>query len=132
MIIGFQGFGGQARKPVRGIPCLVLGLFLFLVGCTDPPVTPPDTPLLARRILGYGVVKASYTRVMDEPSAGAVALGYIRERTILEVLERRLVKDGEHSAYWFLTEGTYRGWLPEAAVDLYDNEGKARTAAESP
>jgi hypothetical protein len=31
-----------------------------------------------------------------------------------------------------LVEGTFQGWLPESVIDIYDNEGKAATAAASP
>ena len=104
-------------------------IFVFL-GCApkreiDPPVTPP----LSRSVLGYGVVTASYTRVYNEPSSDGVSLGYVREKTILAVLERRLVKTGETQQYWVLTEGNHRGWLPESVIKLYDNESKAQTAA---
>ena len=58
-----------------------------------------------------------------------VSLGFVREKTIVAVLERRLVKEGENQQFWVLTEGSYRGWLPESVIKLYDNEGKARTAA---
>ena len=103
---------------------------LLLAGCApkgeiDPPLTPP----LSRSVLGYGVVTASYTRVMDEPNRGGVALGYVREKTILTVLERRLIKEGEIQEYWVFTEGNYRGWLPESVIILYDSESKAQTAA---
>jgi hypothetical protein len=86
-------------------------------------------PPLSRDILGYGVITVSYTRVLDEPSNNGVALGYVRERTILKVLERRLVRGGDNDGYWVLTEGTYQGWLPASVITIYDNQGKAETAA---
>jgi hypothetical protein len=110
-------------------------LFLFVLaslcwGCS-PKLTavPPAAPPLSREILGYGVVTASYTKVLDEPDAGSVVLGYVREKTILKVLERRLIKEGDTFAGWVLIDGGYRGWLPESAIAIYDNEGKAETAA---
>ena len=107
---------------------LLFLVFVFL-GCTpkeeiDPPVTSP----LSRPVLGYGVVTASYTRMYNEPSTDGVSLGYVREKTILAVLERRLVKEGDTQQFWVLAEGNYRGWLPESVIKLYDNEGKAKTA----
>jgi hypothetical protein len=84
---------------------------------------------LSRDVLGYGVITASYTRVLDEPSNNGVALGYVRERTILKVLERRLIRGGDNNGYWVLTEGNYQGWLPESVITIYDNQGKAQTAA---
>ena len=109
---------------------LVLFLLAGIFGCApkeeiEPPVTPP----LSRSVLGYGVVTASYTRVFNEPSNNGVFLGFVREKAILTVLERRLVKEGEMQQYWVLTEGNYRGWLPESVIKLYDTKGKAQTAA---
>jgi hypothetical protein len=122
MSLRFYKFPGQVGA--------VLFLIGFFLGCSpEAEIDPPVTPLLSRDVLGYGVVSASYTRVLDEPANNGVALGYVRERTILRVLERRLVRNGESSGYWLLTEGTYRGWLPESVIDIYDNEGKAQTAA---
>jgi len=92
-------------------------------------IEPPAKNPLSRSVLGYGVVNASYTRVMNEPGYDGVALGFIREKTIVTVLERRLVKEGDMKEYWVLIEGSYRGWLPESVIKLYDNEDKAQTAA---
>ena len=101
-----------------------------ILGCApkkeiEPPVTPP----LSRSVLGYGVVTASYTRVFNEPNNNGVSLGFVREKAILTVLERRLIKEGDTLQYWFLTEGNYRGWIPESVIKLYETKGKAQTAA---
>jgi len=108
----------------------VLALSLLCAACSPKvEITPPAAPPLSRPVLGYGVVSVSYTQVMDEPSKGGVTLGYVREKTILIVLERRLIKEEDTQQYWMLTEGTYRGWLPESALIVYDNPEKAQTAA---
>ena len=112
---------------------VVIILFYAIIGipgCApkseiDPPVTQP----LSRLVLGYGVVTVSYTRIYNEPSFDGVSLGYVREKTILAVLERRLIREGETQEFWVLTEGNYKGWLPESVIKLYENEGKAQTAA---
>jgi hypothetical protein len=70
--------------------------------------------------------------MFDEPRDDGVVLGYVRERTILTVLERRLVREGDTVRYWLLAEGEYRGWLPEETLTVYDNPDKARTAASAP
>ncbi|MDR1306939.1 MAG: hypothetical protein LBK74_05150 [Treponema sp.] len=118
-----------------GTPSRQGRFFLFILaslcwGCS-PKLTavPPAAPPLSRDILGYGVVTASYIRVLDEPNAGGVALGYVREKTILQVLERRLIKEGDAFVCWVLIDGSYQGWLPESAIVIYDNEGRAETAA---
>ena len=112
------------------IRSMIVLLVFSVVNCSpkaeiDPPLTTP----LSRSVLGYGVVTASYTRVMNEPGTGGVSLGYVRENTILTVLERKLIKEGELLQYWVLTDGNYRGWLPESVIKVYDTIGKARTAS---
>ena len=115
----------------RSFVFFILFYLVFgILGCAPRgEINPPVTLPLTRSIIGYGVVTASYTRVFNEPSFDGVSLGYVREKTILAVLERRLIKDGETQQFWVLTEGNYRGWLPESVVKLYENEGKAQTAA---
>ena len=105
-------------------------LLAGILGCVpkkeiEPPVTPP----LSRPVLGYGVVTVSYTRVFNEPNNNGVSLGFVREKTILTILERRLIKEGETQQYWILTEGNYKGWVPESVIKLYDTKAKAQTAA---
>lgn len=107
-------------------------VFILLGGCSPKvEITPPSAPPLSRSVLGYAVVNASYSQVMDQPSNDGVTLGYVRESTILTVLERRLIREGETQQYWMLTEGTYIGWLPEQALVVYDTQEKAQTAASS-
>jgi hypothetical protein len=72
------------------------------------------------------VISASYVHVMDEPDSGGVALGYLRSGSIVQVLERRVV----NTESWVLVEGTYRGWLREEVMQVFENEAKAATAAE--
>jgi hypothetical protein len=99
-------------------------------GCSPKAmIDPPSTPPLTRSAIGYGVVTDSYIRVLDEPSNNGITLGYVREKTVLTILERRLVKERDTQRYWVLAEGTYRGWLPESSIKLYDTQDKAETAA---
>jgi hypothetical protein len=96
-----------------------------------PAVVPPASPPLSRPVLGYGVIGVTYTRVTAEPSQAALSLGYFRRGAVVEVVERRSVSRGEFAESWVFVEGAYRGWLPEDAVQIYDNEARAKTAAES-
>jgi hypothetical protein len=66
---------------------------------------------------------------MDEPRKNGVTLGYVREKTIVTVLERRIIREEDTLQYWMLIEGNYRGWLPEQVLVIYDNLEKAQTAA---
>ena len=128
MIIRSSGYG---RQGITGI--ILLFLFLGIISCTPKAdIEPPIKTPLSRSVLGYGVIIVSYTRVMNEPGYDGVALGIVRENTIVTVLERHLEKKGEIQEYWVLTEGSYKGWLPESVIKLYDSEGKAKTAAQKP
>jgi hypothetical protein len=66
---------------------------------------------------------------MKEPNPESVSLGYVREKTVVRILERRLVRNGETAEYWVRVEKDYSGWLPEKVVDIYDTGEKADTAA---
>jgi hypothetical protein len=112
-------------------------LALFLVSCFpntgtgEIVVMPPATPPLSRQSLGYGVISASYTHVVAEPNQAGLSLGYLRRGSIVEVLERRSLNRGETAESWVFVAGAYRGWLREDVIQVYDNEARAKTAAES-
>lgn len=93
------------------------------------PVLPPTTDPLRREVIGYGVVNAAYTHVVDEPGGGGVSQGYLRQGALVRVLERRIPAGATEP--WVKVEGTYEGWLPEGAIQIFDNEAQARTAVES-
>jgi hypothetical protein len=77
------------------------------------------------------VISATYTQVAAEPSQAALSLGYFRRGAVVEVVERRSVSRGEFAESWVFVEGAYRGWLQEDVIQIYDNEARAKTAAES-
>jgi hypothetical protein len=117
--------------------------FLFVLslgGCgkntREIPLVPPTTPPLSRPVIGYGVVNVSYTLVVERPGEREVSLGYLRRGSLVQVIERRVLKKQETAEHWVLVEetappGQYRGWLRESVVDIYGNEFQAKTAAES-
>ena len=133
MRVGFPGIYNQAVH------------FLFLIisitffqGCRrtaeELPVMPPATHPLTRDYIGYAVVNVSFTHLLNEP--GGVSQTYLRRGTVVRILERRIDRTGSES--WVLAEGNYqgsgsvsRGWLQEAAVDVFDNESQAITASKS-
>jgi hypothetical protein len=127
-----QGVLSQNNRFCKRSTLFLLPLFFVLSACSpgersisDPPSTPP----LSRSVIGYGVVNVSYTRIMKEPSPDGVSLGYVREKTALQIFERRLVQNGETLEYWVRVESGYSGWLPEKVVDIYDTGEKADTAS---
>ncbi|MDR2500093.1 MAG: hypothetical protein LBD37_03295 [Treponema sp.] len=98
-----------------------------------PAIIPPPTPVLSRSVIGFGVINASYAQVLAEPYPNALSVGYFRRNAIVEVLERRSVRRNGMAESWVFVAGTYRGWLRDnqAVVRIYNNEAKAKTAAES-
>jgi len=119
-------------KQCRQGCCAVIFISVLFGACSPRlDIVPPVAPPLSRSVLGYGVINVSYTGVMDEPSRNSVTLGYVREKSIVTVLERRIIREGDVLRYWMLIEGNYRGWLPEQVLDVYDNLEKAQTAAAS-
>lgn len=120
-----------ARERFR-IQGALLPLFFALSACSPAEHSIPDPPLtspLSRPAIGYGVVNVSYTRIMNEPGENGVSLGYVREKTVLRILERKLIQSGENPEYWVRVERDYSGWLPEKVIDIYDTEEKANTAS---
>jgi hypothetical protein len=117
---------------------LVLVALLSVVSCgihrEERLIIPPATPPLSRSVIGFAVINVSYTYLAESPGAGA-SLGYMRRGALVRVIERRQLKSGTIFEPWVLVEGLsqgqYRGWLPEQVLDIYDNEYQARTAAES-
>jgi hypothetical protein len=117
-----------------------LVLFLSLGACGknsgEISIVPPSTPPLSRPVIGYGVVNVSYTLVAEQPGEGELSLGYLRRGSLVQVIERRVLKKQETAEPWVLVEGTIsqeqsRGWIKEDLVNIYSNEFQAKTAAES-
>jgi hypothetical protein len=115
---------------------LLLTLISAFMSCTraseENPVIPPPTNPLSSHVVGYGVINVSYTHVVDQPSANAVSLGYLRQGSIVRIIERRSLTDAHGiSESWVFVDGNYRGWLQETVVNVYSNEAQAKTAGES-
>jgi hypothetical protein len=131
-----RGAGKHPKISVLG--CSLRGLAcLFLLGACglrtdqialDPPLTHP----LSLSFIGYGVINASYTLLMDVPESNGASLGYARRGSVVTIIERRFVNDRGSTESWVLVEGTenIEGWIKEKAVDIYNNEYKAQTASE--
>ncbi|MDR2178364.1 MAG: hypothetical protein LBP20_10055 [Treponema sp.] len=97
----------------------------------DPPAMSP----LSREEIGYGVVNASYTHMVDKPDSQGLSLGYLRRGSVVRVLERRTSGGQASPESWVLVESPQGpdsgGWLPEPVIDLYPTEAQAKTASES-
>jgi hypothetical protein len=145
MSINAFHFRDQDRLPAERAerkPCLPALPFLALVSLTlvlswacgrdknEVVITPPPSPPLSRPVIGYGVINKSYTHLTETPDSGGASRGYLRRGSVIRVVERRSLVAGDRAESWVLVEGDSQGWLPESDVDIYDNEGQARTAAE--
>jgi hypothetical protein len=97
----------------------------------EKTVSPPFTFPLSQSFIGYGVVNVSYTRVNASIEESGSSAGYLRQGSVVRVIERRLVKNEGKTEAWVLVEGTAKGWLKESLVDIYGNESQAVTAAKS-
>ncbi|MDR0525858.1 MAG: hypothetical protein LBG90_08335 [Spirochaetaceae bacterium] len=108
---------------------------IFVYACAKESgeimIIPPPTHPLSRSVVGYGVIKASFTRVMHSPEPAGVSLGYLRRGAVVRVLERRSLGSPGRRESWVLVEGNFRGWLQEdeQVIDIYDLEAQAGTAA---
>jgi len=116
---------------------VLIGAFicLSLSACSlkkeEKPVSPPLTFPLSQTFIGYGVINVSYTRVNASIEESGSSAGYLRQGSVVRVIERRLVKNEGKTEAWVLVEGTAKGWLKESLIDIYGNENQAVTAAKS-
>jgi hypothetical protein len=132
---GYPFLAKGARQSRGGLLVLILGL-AFPLSCErssgEAGIVPPPTDPLKGGAIGYGVVNASYTHVVDAPDPKGASLGYLRKGAVVKIIERRSVRNqGPVYTSWVYAEGSARGWLPERVVDIYDNESMAITASRS-
>jgi hypothetical protein len=108
-------------------------IFLSLAACRQnkegKPVIPPLTFPLSQSYIGYGVINVSYTRVSAGTEESGASVGYLRQGSVVRIIERRLVKNEGKTETWVLVEGSAKGWLKESLMDIYGNESQAVTAS---
>jgi hypothetical protein len=115
---------------------VILAAFISLTlsacnpGRGEKPVAPPLTFPLTQSYIGYGVVNVSYTRLSAGIEENSSSAGYLRQGSVVRVIERRLARNEEKPETWVLVAGTAKGWLKESLLDIYGNESQAVTAAE--
>jgi hypothetical protein len=137
------------RKAIIRQVFLAAFISLSLGGCNlkkeEPKVSPPLTFPLSQSYIGYGVINVSYTRLssdIDESAStssattatGGSSAGYLRQGSVIRIIERRLVKNEEKTEVWALVvsaEGSTKGWIKESLIDIYGNESQAVTASKS-
>ena len=120
----------------RYIGQFILCLFVFsLCACgvrrEETPVIPPITAPLSRNYIGFGVITASFTHLSADPSDDSPSIGYLRRGSLVRIIRRETVRTQGGFISWVFTDGVASGWLKEEVMDIYDNEGQARTASEA-
>jgi hypothetical protein len=107
----------------------------FLSSCRrnspEEEIVLPVTRPLSRSVIGYGVVNANYTRILDTRDNDGKSIGFLRKGQIVEILERRPLVTGDKSEMWVLVSGAYKGWLKESELRVYPSKPQAVTASEA-
>jgi hypothetical protein len=119
-----------------GLRLAALLVCLLLSSCgkapTENAIVLPETPPLSRAFIGYGVINANYTHILAKIGDESSALGFLRKGSIVEVLERRSVAEGNAVEYWvFAAAENYSGWLRESELRVYASSAQALTAAKN-
>jgi len=118
--------------------CFAAYVCLSLTACNlkkeEKPVSPPFTFPLSQSYIGYGVINVSYTRLSADIEESGASAGYLRQGSVVRIIERRLVISEGKTETWVLVvsvEGSAKGWLKESLLDIYGNEDQANTASKS-
>ncbi|MDR1148301.1 MAG: hypothetical protein LBK66_06675 [Spirochaetaceae bacterium] len=98
---------------------------------SEEDIVLPVTPPLSRSVIGYGVVNANYTRILDQQGDEGKSIGFLRKGQIVEILERRPIVVDEKAEMWVRASGLYTGWLKENELRVYPAKSQALTASES-
>ena len=121
--------------PIKGRRTVPFIIMLLAAACAknalDKDIVPPITAPLYRNVIGYGVVNTNYTHVLDRIGTEGASLGFLRKGSIVEVLERRPIVHEDTTETWVLAGGSFRGWLREDELKIYETEAMAKTAAAS-
>jgi len=97
----------------------------------EKPISPPITFPLSQSYIGYGVINVSYTRVSANIEESGSSAGYLRQGSVVRIIERRMVKNEGKTETWVLVDGTAKGWLRESLMNIYGNESQAILASKS-
>jgi hypothetical protein len=110
---------------------LALSIFSCYLKKSEKPVIPPLTFPLSQTYIGYGVINVSYTPVSVSAEESSASAGYLRQGSVVRIIERRLVKNEGQTEAWVLIDSSSKGWLKEALIDIYGNEKQAITASQT-
>jgi hypothetical protein len=94
----------------------------------------PPTPVLSGGP-GWAVVKSSYVRLKDAPTASASDLAALRDGTLVEIVGREF--DSKGGSLWYelrlpeMEKGAaerLQGWVPESELDCFATREQAERA----
>jgi len=122
--------GNYTIRQVFFVSFISLSLICCNLRKEEKPVSPPLTFPLSQSYIGYGVINVSYTRISAGIEENSPSAGYLRQGSVVRIIERRLVKSEGKTEAWVLVEGTSKGWLKETLIDIYGNESQAVTASK--
>ncbi len=91
----------------------------------------PPTPVLTLRS-NWGVIRASFLRLREEPLQKARIVAHLRRGSVLEILSRTGAKETieEATSYWYqVNYGGLRGWVFGAYLEIMDSRNKAESYA---
>jgi hypothetical protein len=141
MYARIPGFQGKTMRVVRlpvGRLALVLFLALLLAAAgscrRETPVERvdlPPTPVLTLRS-SWGVVRAPFLRLRQEPLEGGTILAHVRRGEVLEIISRTDIKETleGQTGYWYLVSyGGLRGWVFGAFLEILDSRSRADALA---
>jgi hypothetical protein len=100
----------------------------------------PTNPVLSGG-LGWGVVKQSYVRLKESPSASARDIDHLRRGGVFVLTARVLGKpekgqsngdSGDSPTIWYgVTSDGTNGWVREKELDVYASQAQAEKASSS-
>jgi hypothetical protein len=128
----------------RHFLCAMIALLFFpvLFSCRRSTetqlVVPPESPILRREYIGFGVINISFSHLLSEYGNNGISQGYIRRGTVVRIIERVRLNKGENSESWVFVESNYsgpgfisKGWIQEPYMDTFENETQAITASKA-
>ncbi|MDR0908542.1 MAG: hypothetical protein LBM77_02140 [Spirochaetaceae bacterium] len=122
-------------------------LIVFIFSCIacsneeadETIVRAPITAPLSREIVGFAVIRGSYTNLYAQPeNSGSIngsvpqtASGsFLRKGAIVETLERKILGTDTKETWLFIRAANgNEGWIPETAARLFATKAQAETAA---
>ena len=122
------------RKTIFLILNIIHLLFLFTCKSEDShsEITFPTTPVLSITS-SWGVVKANFLRIREEPSKNSKVVHHIRKSSIIEILSKTDKKEiiEELESYWYrINFDGLRGWIFGGYLDMFDSKEEAEKAVD--